>query len=70
MSPDKTIHIRDEDMPVWERAEKAAEHARQSLSQFVTRALRREIDDVEDVGWPGRGTPPNSESGPERPSHG
>jgi len=41
VSPNKTLYIRDEDMPIWERAEQAAKQARQSLSQLVIGALQR-----------------------------
>ena len=40
MSPNKTLYIRDEDMPVWERAEGTARRSGVSLSQLVMQALR------------------------------
>jgi hypothetical protein len=56
MSPNKTLYIRDEDMPVWERAEHAAERTRQSVSQLVTASLRHYLptiytpeDEMEDI---------------------
>jgi len=41
MSPNKTLYIRDEDTPVWHRAEQAAAAAGQSVSQLVTASLRQ-----------------------------
>lgn len=40
MSSNKTLYIRAEDMPIWDRAEQAAATAGQSVSQLVTAALR------------------------------
>jgi hypothetical protein len=40
MSPNRTLYTRDEDGPVWERAEEAAAAAGQSVSQLVAAALR------------------------------
>lgn len=55
-SANKTLYIRDEDAPVWERAEEAATRARQSVSQLVTAALRSYLplmftpeDQLEDI---------------------
>jgi hypothetical protein len=39
VSPNKTLYIRDEDIPVWERAEATARRSGMSLSQLVTQAL-------------------------------
>lgn len=47
MSPNKTLYIKATDMEIWERAEKAAEQTRQSISQFVAHALREQIARVE-----------------------
>jgi hypothetical protein len=41
VSPNKTLYIRDEDMPIWEGAESAARLRGISLSQLVTQALAR-----------------------------
>ncbi len=56
MPPNKTLYIRDEDAPIWERAEQAAGVSRQSLSQLVATALRRYLptihtpaDEMEDI---------------------
>jgi hypothetical protein len=46
VSPNKTLYMRDEDTPVWERAELAAETSRQSLSQLVTAALRHYLPTI------------------------
>ena len=46
MSPNKTLYMRDEDTPLWERAELAAETSRQSLSQLVTAALRHYLPTI------------------------
>ncbi|MDQ2814312.1 MAG: hypothetical protein M3Z75_21205 [Actinomycetota bacterium] len=40
MSPNKTLYVRDHEMPVWDRAEQAAAAAGQSVSQLVAAALR------------------------------
>ncbi len=40
MSPNKTLYVRDEDAPVWDRAERAAAAAGQSVSQLVATSLR------------------------------
>jgi hypothetical protein len=37
----KTLYVREEDVPIWERAEQAAAATRQSVSQLVAAALRR-----------------------------
>jgi hypothetical protein len=47
LSPNKTLYIKAADMDVWERAEKAAELTRQSISQFVAQALREQIARVD-----------------------
>jgi hypothetical protein len=52
MSPNKTLYIRDEDLPIWERAEEIAREHGVSLSQHVTQALKRTappIIDEEDL---------------------
>jgi hypothetical protein len=41
MLPNKTLYIRDEDLPVWTRAEEIARAKGVSLSQHVTRSLQR-----------------------------
>ena len=41
MSPNKTLYIRDEDQPVWERAEELARTRGVSPSQHVSQALKR-----------------------------
>jgi hypothetical protein len=46
MSPNKTLYIRDEDTPLWERAEQAAQQTRQSVSQLVTAALRQHLPSI------------------------
>lgn len=55
-SANKTLYIRDDDVPVWERAEEAATRSRQSVSQLVTAALRAYLplmftpeDQLEDI---------------------
>jgi hypothetical protein len=55
-STNKTLYIREEDAPVWERAEEAATRSRQSVSQLVTTALRTYLpmiftpeDELEDI---------------------
>lgn len=37
--PNKTLYVRDEDVSLWENAEKAAKKARQSVSSVVAAAL-------------------------------
>lgn len=55
MAPNKTLYIRDEDMPVWERAEGTARRSGVSLSQLVTHALKGaeppqiDEDDLEEI---------------------
>lgn len=49
MSPNKTLYIRDEDMPLWERAEKVAKSTRQSVSLVVASALRRHLGVADDI---------------------
>jgi hypothetical protein len=46
MSPNKTLYIRDEDVPIWERAEQSAAAAGRSVSQFVTASLRQFLPPV------------------------
>ena len=46
MSPNKTLYVRDEDGPVWDRAEYVAELNRQSVSQLVAAALRSYLPTV------------------------
>jgi len=41
--PNKTLYIRDDDAPLWERAELFAKQSRQSLSQLVMAALDRHL---------------------------
>lgn len=41
MSPNKTLYIRDEDIPVWERAEQVSRLIKLSASQLATSGLRR-----------------------------
>jgi hypothetical protein len=41
--PNKTLYIRDDDAPLWERAELMAKQSRQSLSQMVMAALDRHL---------------------------
>jgi hypothetical protein len=43
VSPNKTLYIRDEDIPAWERAESAARRRGVSLSQLVVQALERAV---------------------------
>jgi hypothetical protein len=43
VSPNKTLYIRDQDMPAWERAESAARRRGISLSQLVAQALERAV---------------------------
>lgn len=47
MSPNKTLYIREVDVPIWERAEKAAEKARQPISQLVTGLLRHHVEQLD-----------------------
>lgn len=51
MSPNKTLYIREDDMPVWEKAERTAKERRQSLSQIATSALAAYLpdDDVDEL---------------------
>jgi hypothetical protein len=44
--PNKTLYVRDEDTAVWDRAEEAAEKARQSVSQLVATALRHYLPTI------------------------
>ena len=46
MSPNKTLYIREDDMPTWEQAEGAAKRTSQSVSQLVTTALRRYLPTI------------------------
>jgi hypothetical protein len=46
MSPAKTVYIRDEDAPIWQRAEETAERTRQSVSQLVAGALRHYLPTI------------------------
>jgi len=47
VSPNKTLYIRDVDVAIWERAEKAADRARQPISQLVTGLLRNHLEQLE-----------------------
>jgi len=47
MSPNKTLYVRDEDVSIWERAEKAAKAARQSVSTIAAAALRAYLPTIE-----------------------
>lgn len=49
MSPNKTLYIRDEDVPLWERAEQVAKSTRQSVSLVVASALRRHLGVADDI---------------------
>ena len=56
MAPNKTLYIRDEDEPLWDRAELVAKRTRQSVSQLVTASLRSYLptihtpdDQMEDI---------------------
>lgn len=42
-SQTRNLYIADSDVPVWEQAERFARHTRQSLSSFITAALRRHL---------------------------
>lgn len=44
--PNRTLYVRDEDTAVWDRAEEAAEKARQSVSQLVATALRHYLPTI------------------------
>jgi hypothetical protein len=46
MSPNKTLYIRDDDMSVWEQAERAASNARQPMSQLVVGLLREHLNQL------------------------
>jgi hypothetical protein len=46
MSPNKTLYVRTEDIPVWDHAEQAAAAAGQSVSQLVTASLRNYLPTV------------------------
>lgn len=48
MSPNKTLYVRDDDLPVWERAESYAKATRQSVSALVAAALSRYLPDEPD----------------------
>lgn len=43
MSPNKTLYIRDADMPIWEEAEQRASALGESLSQLAAQALRAHL---------------------------
>jgi hypothetical protein len=43
MSPNKTLYIRDDDVPTWEAAEKSARQTAQPLSQLIVRLLRGHV---------------------------
>lgn len=47
MSPSKTLYVRDEDVSIWERAEKAAKATRQSVSTIVATALQAYLSTTE-----------------------
>lgn len=47
MSPNKTLYIREDDVPIWERAEQAAKTTSQSVSQLVTSALQHYLPSVQ-----------------------
>jgi hypothetical protein len=40
----KTLYVRDEDLPTWEQAKRAAKARGQSLSQFVAFALEQYLN--------------------------
>lgn len=48
MAPNKTLYIREPDMPVWEQAEKQATATGQSVSQLATQALRTLLAAIKD----------------------
>jgi hypothetical protein len=48
--PNRTLYVRDEDTAVWDRAEQAAENARQSVSQLVATALRHYLPTIHTPG--------------------
>ncbi|MFL1431152.1 MULTISPECIES: hypothetical protein [unclassified Nocardiopsis] len=47
--PNKTLYIRDEDLPIWERADKASKAAGVSTSQVVADALRNYLPNPKDI---------------------
>lgn len=47
MSPNKTLYVREEDAPLWERVEKAAQKVRQSVSTVVVAALNAYLPTIE-----------------------
>lgn len=49
MSPNKTLYIRDDDVPYWEQAERWAKAGRRSISQLVTTALQRYMASPSDI---------------------
>lgn len=46
MSPNKTVYIRDDDVPTWESAEQAAKQAGQPLSRVIVRLLREHVEQL------------------------
>ncbi|MFI0453881.1 hypothetical protein [Actinomadura sp. 6N118] len=47
--PNKTLYIRDEDLPAWERADQASKAADVSTSQIVAAALRQYLPSPKDI---------------------
>jgi hypothetical protein len=50
MAPNKTLYIRGEDEPLWDRTELAAKQTRQSVSQLVTASLRSYLPTIHTPG--------------------
>jgi hypothetical protein len=46
LSPNKTLYIRDDDVPTWESAEAVAKRASQPLSQLIVRLLRDHVEQL------------------------
>lgn len=47
--PNKTLSVRDDDLPLWERAERTAKANRQSLSGLVATALARHLGETDTI---------------------
>jgi hypothetical protein len=64
VSPNKTLYVREDDVPTWEKAERYAEATRQSVSLVVVDALRRFLpSDITVNLVPGPGQPVLDEEG-------
>jgi len=46
MSPSRTLYVRDEDVPLWDEAEKAAKTTSRSVSTLVADALRSHLKGI------------------------